>query len=84
MLNMSASGMFIDVPDSLVAGAKLELSMEWTGLYHGRQSMRLFVTATVIRADKHGVALRILSHRFRDVSAPRVRLQHPEKKLAVA
>jgi PilZ domain len=84
MLNMSASGIFIDVPDSLVVGAKLELSMEWTGLYHGRQTMRLFVIATVIRSDKRGVALRILSHRFRDVNSPRVRFQRTEKKLAVA
>jgi len=84
MLNMSASGIFVDVPESMVVGAKLELSMEWTGLYHGRQTMRLFITATVIRAGKQGAALRILSHRFRDISSPRIRLQRTEKKLAVA
>lgn len=84
MIDMSATGIFIDVPDSLVAGTKLELSMEWTGLYHGRQTMRLFLIASVTRVERRGTALRILSHRFRDVTSQRVRLQRSEKKLAVA
>ena len=84
MLNMSATGIFIEVADSLMVGTKLELSMEWTGLYHGRQTMRLFLIASVLRTGLQGVALRILGHRFRDLSSPRVRIQRTEKKLAVA
>ena len=68
VLNMSASGILIEVPDSLAVGTKLELSMDWTGLYHGRQNMRLFLIASVNRTDSRGIALRILSNRFRDVS----------------
>ncbi len=68
MLNMSATGILIQVPDSLAIGSKLELSMDWTGLYHGRQNMRLFLIAAVTRSGDKGVALRILSNRFRDVS----------------
>jgi hypothetical protein len=71
VLNMSASGIFIQVPESLAAGTKLELSMDWTGLYHGRQSMRLFLIASVTRTGAQGVAMRILSHRFRDANPAR-------------
>lgn len=81
-LNMSASGILIHVPDSLSVGAKLELSMEWTGLYHGRQTMRLFLIAAVTRIDGRGVGLRILSHRFRDMSPARVRFQRVQSAVA--
>lgn len=84
MLNMSASGILIQVSDSWAVGAKLEIAVDWTGLYHGRQSMRLFLVASVTRSGPRGAALRILSHRFRDASAARVRLPRAEKKLAVA
>jgi len=67
VLNMSASGILIHAPESLAAGTKLELSMEWTGLHHGRETMRLFLIATVTRTGGRGAALHILSHRFRDV-----------------
>ncbi|MEI9977094.1 MAG: hypothetical protein WDO73_36610 [Ignavibacteriota bacterium] len=79
---MSASGILIHVPNSVAVGAKLELSMEWSGLYHGRQAMRLFLIAVVTRIDDRGTALRILSHRFRDVSAVRVRFQRVQRAVA--
>jgi hypothetical protein len=68
LLNMSASGLLIHVPEPLAIGTKLELSVEWTGLYHGRQNMRLFLISWVTRTGGRGVALRILSHRFREMS----------------
>jgi hypothetical protein len=83
-LDMSASGIFIDIPEPIALGAKLELAMDWTGLYHAREKMRLFLVASVTRTDRRGVALRILTHRFRDMSPARVRLGRAEKKLAVA
>jgi len=67
LLNMSASGILIHVPESLKVGTKLEIQMEWTGLYHGRQMMHLFLIAAVTRTGG-GTALRILSNRFRDAS----------------
>jgi hypothetical protein len=81
-LNMSASGILIQVPESLVVGKKLELSMEWTGLYHGREAMRLFLIAAVTRIDGRGAALRIISHRFRDMSPARVRFQRVQSAVA--
>lgn len=83
-LNMSASGVLIHIPESMAVGMKLELAMDWTGLYHGRETMRLFLIASVARSDCRGTALRILAHRFRDMSATRVRLRRSEKRLAVA
>lgn len=83
-LNMSAGGLLIQIPESLAAGTRVEVAMDWTGLYHGRQAMRLFLTAAVVRWGRQETALRILSHRFRDVSPVGVRLTRNEKSLAVA
>lgn len=82
-LDMSAGGILIDIPEALAAGTNLELGMDWPGLYHGRETMRLFLTAAVTRRDGRGTALRILSHRFRD-GRPAARPRTPEKALAVA
>ena len=84
MLDMSANGLLIQVPEPLEAGAKLEVAMDWTGLYHGRQAMRLFLVGTVIRTSSRGAGLRILNHRFRDMSPAHVRLPRGEKNRAVA
>jgi hypothetical protein len=84
MLNMSASGLLIGIPGPATAGTKLELAMDWTGLYHGRQTMRLFLVAQVTRTGARGTALRILSHSFRDVTPARVRPERAVRNLAVA
>jgi len=84
MLDMSAGGLLIQVPEPLAAGARLELAMDWTGLYHGRQAMRLWLIAAVTRTGRRGAGLRILSHRFRDAGPARVRVPRSEKNLAVA
>jgi hypothetical protein len=81
-LNMSANGILIQVPESLAIGAKLEITMDWTGLYHGRQAMRLTLIAAVARTDSRGSALRILHNRFRDVSPTRVKFQRVQKAVA--
>ncbi len=82
MLNMSATGILIHVPESLEVGTKLELQMEWTGLYHGRQTMRLFLIASVMRTGGRGAALRILSHRFREAVPARIRFQRAQQAVA--
>ena len=74
----------VHLPEPVAIGTKLELAMAWTGLYHGRQAMRLFLVASVTRRDERGAALRILSHRFRDVTPARVRIPRADKNLAVA
>jgi hypothetical protein len=84
VVNMSASGIFIQIADSLAVGAKWDLVMDWTGLYHGRQAMRLFLSAAVLRSGPQGTAMRILRHRFHDASPTRVRVPRADKNLAVA
>jgi hypothetical protein len=83
-LDMSAQGILIAIPETMAIGARLELAVDWTGLYHDRQAMRLFLIATVTGIENRGIALRILSHRFRDVRPTAVRPQRAERKLAVA
>jgi hypothetical protein len=81
---MSAGGLLVDIPERFEIGTKWELAMDWTGLYHGCQSMRLSLIATVTRTGRGGTALRILSARFREANPTRVRLPRTEKNLAVA
>jgi hypothetical protein len=83
-LNMSAGGVLIHIPEPVTVGTKLELAMDWDGLYHGRERMRLFLAAVVTRTGRRGTAMRILTHRFCDMSPARVRVRRAEKSLAVA
>ena len=83
-LDMSAGGILIYLPEPVAIGTKLELAMDWTGLCHGREAMRLFLVASVTRHEPRGAALRILSHRFRDATPARVRIPRADKNLAVA
>jgi hypothetical protein len=83
-LDMSAAGILIHLPEPVAIGTKLELAMDWTGLCHGREAMRLFLVASVTRHEPRGAALRILSHRFRDATPARVRIPRADKNLAVA
>jgi hypothetical protein len=64
-LDMSAGGLFVQIPDSLPIGATLTAKMDWSGLYHGVQSVRLFLTCSVVRVESRGTALRIVKHEFR-------------------
>jgi len=66
-LNMSAGGLFADVPERVPWGTRLKLEVDWPGLYHDRQIVRLILLAEVIRVDRRGTALRILRRQFRDV-----------------
>lgn len=63
--DMSAGGLLVEIPEELPLGSTLELGLDWTGLYHDREVVRLFVRASVVRRDERGTALRILHHQFR-------------------
>ena len=83
-LDMSVSGIRIEIPETVEAGATLELLIDWTGLYHGRLAVRLFLTCLIVRVDAQSTALRIVSHQFRDASYARSRPGRTERTLAVA
>ena len=82
-VDMSATGVLIEIADSLAAGSNLELRMNWPGLYHGKAAVRLSLTGAVVRADQRGTALRITRHEFRE-SAFVTSRRRPQKNLAVA
>ena len=69
-LDMSANGMLLEVPEDLRPGTRLEILMDWPGVYFGKKKVRLFLIGSVTRVEPRGAALRIVRHQFRDV-APR-------------
>jgi hypothetical protein len=84
LIDMSATGLRVEIPETVIEGTMMEFLMDWTGLYHGKSSVRLFVTASVVRVDARGPALRILRHQFRDARPAVVRPRRVERNLAVA
>ncbi len=83
LIDMSATGMRIEIPETVAEGTILEFAMEWTNLYHGRP-VRLFLSGSVVRVDACGTALRILSHQFREVRPSVLHPRRVERNLAVA
>uniref|UniRef100_Q01XU7 Type IV pilus assembly PilZ n=1 Tax=Solibacter usitatus (strain Ellin6076) TaxID=234267 RepID=Q01XU7_SOLUE len=84
LIDMSATGLRVEIPETITVGTTLEIAMEWTGLYHGRSAVLLFLTATAVRVDAGGTALRIVRHQFRDARPAVVRPRRVERNLAVA
>ncbi|MDR3702458.1 MAG: PilZ domain-containing protein [Candidatus Sulfopaludibacter sp.] len=70
-IDISSRGLLLDVPDSLPAGSRLEVVMDWPGIYFGRKTVRLFLIGTVARVDARGTAVRMVRHEFREVAAKR-------------
>jgi hypothetical protein len=81
-LDMSAAGIRIEIPEQFAPGTRLELSMDWTGLYHGKETMRLYLTATVVRSNQRGTSLRILRSRFSELRPAAVRPRQMERAVA--
>lgn len=70
--DMSAGGIAIEIGKVLETGVEVELVLDWPGLYHGRQRMRLFVWGEVVRSDESVTAVRIVTHEFREAAAKAV------------
>ncbi len=68
-VNMSAAGILMVAERSFQPGAQIELSLDWPGLYHDAEKMRLVVSATVVRSQGSRTAVRILQHEFLEVPA---------------
>lgn len=64
-VNMSAEGMLVDLCRATEPGTRIELSIDWPGLYHGAVRVRLMVTAKVLRTDGHRVGVKVLDAVFR-------------------
>lgn len=70
-IDMSAGGITIEIGRPLEPGIEVEMVLDWPGLYHGRQRMRLYLWGEVLRSSHESTAVRILSHEFRDAAAAR-------------
>ena len=68
-VNMSAAGILLAADRAFPPGAQVELSLDWPGLYHDADRMRLVVNAAVVRSEGKRTALRILQHEFLQVPA---------------
>ena len=68
-VDMCAGGLSIEIGRALDPDTELELVLDWPGLYHGRPRMRLFLWGEVVRNTETAVAVRILSHEFREPAA---------------
>jgi hypothetical protein len=65
--DMSASGMLLGLQEEVEPGTEIELTLDWIGLYHGTDRMRLRLWAQVLRRDERGTAVRIAGHRFEEI-----------------
>jgi hypothetical protein len=85
VIDMSATGVRFEASQALLAGTRVDLVMDWPGIYHGRAEVRLFLSGTVCRDGLEGTALQITNHdfRFAPVEIPS-RFRKTERKLAVA
>ena len=84
-VDMSATGILLDLPSEVEPGEELALALEWTGLYHAKERMRLLARVEVLRRDERGTAVRILEHEFEEVQAVvPTRYVRGKEKLAVA
>jgi hypothetical protein len=68
-IDMSSGGIAIEIGKVLEPGSEIEVVLDWTGIYHGKRRMRLFVWGQVVRSEEQRTAVRILSHEFREASA---------------
>jgi hypothetical protein len=83
-LNVSASGLLVKLPEATPVGSTLELAVDWPGLYFDRPMVHLLVVGYIARIEKRGTALRILSHRFREIGATAGGSRNRQENRAVA
>jgi len=67
-IDMSATGMLLELQSQVEPGNEIELVMDWNGLYHGKERMRLLLTVEVLRCEPRGIAVRIMEHQFEEVT----------------
>ncbi len=63
-LNLSAGGVLLALDRPAPAGCRLVANLQWPGVYHGVDRVRLIVSGQVVRVNGASAALRIFSHRF--------------------
>jgi hypothetical protein len=63
-VEMSAVAVVLDLDHPVQNASRIELSLEWLGLYHGCESAQLRVYGQVVSTEGRRAEVRILQHRF--------------------
>jgi hypothetical protein len=65
VLNMSRGGILVFSQHEIGLGARMELSIEWPSLLHGRVPLRFVTQGKVVRCDPSSFALVMARYEFR-------------------
>jgi hypothetical protein len=66
-LVIASNGAVVASPNTLTEGAKLELSIEWPPLLHGKIPLRLITVGRVVQCGLHGFSVWFRAYEFRTV-----------------
>jgi hypothetical protein len=64
-VNISSSGVLVEVDEQLAPGAQIELSIAWPARLDGHALLQLFVAGRTVRAEEGRTAVRIRAYDFR-------------------
>jgi hypothetical protein len=67
-LSIASNGAVVASPHTLIVGAKLELSIEWPPLLHGKIPLRLITVGRVVQCGLYGFRVWFREYEFRTVS----------------
>jgi hypothetical protein len=65
VVNMNRSGVLISSRHAIDPGTRLELSIEWPTLLHGRVPLRFVTVGEVVRSDASSFAVMLGRYQFR-------------------
>jgi hypothetical protein len=63
--DICSGGVYIDTPDLLPVGKRIQLSLDWPAELDGRHALRLIITGKVLRCSQQGAAVSILRYEYR-------------------
>jgi len=67
VVNMSRNAVLVSAKHGVYVGKRMELSIEWPSLLHGRIPLRFVAAGEVVRFDASGFVVKLFGHQFRTV-----------------
>jgi hypothetical protein len=65
VVNMNRGGVLVSAQHEISAGTRMELSIEWPSLLHGRVPLRFVTVGDVVRCDTSSFAVALARYQFR-------------------
>jgi|GEM_PF-883936 len=65
VVNMNGRGILVSSRQNIGIGARMELSIEWPSLLHGRVPLRFVTQGQVVRCDESSFAVILAKYQFR-------------------